>query len=263
MFFIDKEPKGKEYRNLIEYALSKSDAVMFVVRRDNAIYYKDYEIIKSISNILNIDINEFIKNYRMYIEKNKEILFKNINKLIGKQVWMINHKHEFENKSIEEATIEILIENVESDIRTTKNYYIQKERITQLKDKLKEYKLKERHNPQWMGSEVFVSDEIKKNEYKYNNEYIFDICIYRKCDEIRKFLLESVDALYKFDPPNFPEDITFLKDGYAILHTITHEDQAEIYIKNKEEYDILTKMGIKLNAYNDKYVGGETWYEEY
>lgn len=263
MFFINKEPKGKEYRNLIEYALSKSDAVMFVVRRDRYIYCKDYEIIKSISNILNVDINEFIKNYKIYIQKNYTILLKNIYKLIGNQIWMINHIHESENKSIEEATIEILIKNVEGDIESTKNYYIQKERITQLKNKLKEYKLKERHNPQWMGTEVFVSDEIKKNEYKYDNEYIFDICIYRKCDEIRKFLLESVDALYKFDPPNFPEDITFLKDGYAILHTITHEDDAEIYIKDKEEYDILTKIGIKLEAYSDEYIGGQTWYEEY
>lgn len=36
-----------------------------------------------------------------------------------------------------------------------------------------------------------------------------------------------------------------------------------INIESKEEYDNLTNIGIKMEDYNEKYVNGDMWYEEY
>jgi len=63
---------------------------------------------------------------------------------------------------------------------------------------------------------------------------------------VEDFLLESVDRLYKWNPPYLPEDICFWKNGQCHFKSITHEETAYINIKDKKEYEHVTKMGIKL-----------------
>ena len=108
---------------------------------------------------------------------------------------------------------------------------------------LKPYLVKERHNPEWCGS---YSDFNGTKLPKYRDNYIYDICFYHISKEVEDFLLESVDRLYKWNPPYLPEDICFWKNGQCHFKSITHEETAYINIKDKKEYEHVTKMGIKL-----------------
>lgn len=263
MFNIEEEPKGNKYKNLIEYALSKSDAIMFVVRRDRYIYWADYKIIKKISNMLNITTEEFAKNYKDYIHNNYDKIYANINNILEDRLGRqdIDKYIKFLQKSHKISVR--LKEDIQLEIDTKVKFHVYEKSILEIKKKLSKYLIKERHNPEWAGSKVIVNDKIKEDLYKYNNQYIFDICFYKNSDEIKRFLIESVDSLYKFNPPYLPEDISFFKEGHCWLKTVTHENMCVINIESKEEYDNLTNIGIKMEDYNEKYVNGDMWYEEY
>lgn len=260
MFYFE-EPKGQEYKNLIEYALGNSDVVMFVVRRDWYRYDLDYVLIKRISNLLKISTQDFIKDYKGYIHSNYSIIRENIFSIFKD----IIDKKEI-NLLIKIHMLSIYLkQSVETEIENKRNFEIQERSISKIKDDLKEDLIKEKHNPKWTGNEIFVDEEIEKNSYKYNNKYLFDICFYRKSNKLKNFLLKSANSLHEFLPPYLPEDISFFKNGYCWLETVTHEEIYTINIKNKEEYEKLISMGIKLNEYDEKYINKETelWHEDY
>lgn len=261
-YMIKSEIRDKKYIDFIEYVCNKSDSISFKVITHIAnekLLKKQFDKMRK---IINKDIEEMLKRYND--EKFMDEVYlklKNRNGLVIKwtnpykislydifspyvtmrdifEILMINKE---EKKQIREKHIRMDIENI---IYTNIGMLELDKVLEEIKEFLKE---------------DFIKIENIDNHSKHMNDY--EVLYYKMSDKVKEVLLKQNKLFKTF--PNFPEDITFLKDGYAILHTITHEDQAEIYIKNKEEYDILTKMGIKLNAYNDKYVGGETWYEEY
>lgn len=51
--YVISEIKGKEYKKLIEYAYTKCDAVMFVIRKDLYAKEKDKNIINNFNNMIN------------------------------------------------------------------------------------------------------------------------------------------------------------------------------------------------------------------
>ena len=65
---IIEEPIGKQYKKLMKYAIKKSDVMMFVIRRDRYIKIANYKIIKRVSNVLNVRIEDIETNYMSYIE---------------------------------------------------------------------------------------------------------------------------------------------------------------------------------------------------
>lgn len=52
----------------MKYAIKKSDVMMFVIRRDRYIKIANYKIIKRVSNVLNVRIEDIETNYMNYIE---------------------------------------------------------------------------------------------------------------------------------------------------------------------------------------------------
>ena len=241
---IQEEPRGECYKELIKYALQKSDVMMFVVRRDRYINNMNYEIIKRISKILNIEIKDLEENYIHYIEDKYEELHKNYKFILGETAESVNTWAKINNTTISEELKKQLILRIESEIKGKKQFLIQEKYITELKEKLKRYLVKEKHDSKWTVNKVWAKNK------KENNQYLFDICFYKVCPEIEKFLLESAKSLYAFNPPYLPEDIAFYKNGYCWFYTVTHEERCDMYIESIEECNCIENMGIKIERYN-------------
>lgn len=240
---IKKEPKEKKYEKLIKYAIEKSDVMMFVVRRDRYINLIKYETIKKVSKIINKEVEDIEKNYKKYIKENFEKLYKNYKYILGEASKTIAIFAEIDKKTIEEEFKKQLISNIKVEIEGKKEFIIQEKNINELKEKLSRYLIKETHDSKWTVQEV-----MKRNK-KENNKYLFDVCFYRTCPEIEKFLLESAKSLYSFKPPYFPEDIAFYKDEYCWFYTITHEKTSGMYIDSEEDCKRIENMGIKIKKY--------------
>lgn len=240
---IIEEPTGKQYKELIKYAINKSDIMMFTIRRDRYIERANYEIIKRISKILNVKIEDVETNYMNYIENQYEKLYKNYKLIFSEELDIINDLIKLRKIKKKKLIKERLILWIESEIEGKKNFLIQKKYTEELKERLKEYLVKEKHDSKWTVNEVCEKKE------KENNQYVFDICFYKVCPEIEKFLLESVDSLYAFNPPYLPEDIAFYKDGYCWFYTVTHEERCDMYIESIEECNYIENMGIKIEKY--------------
>lgn len=259
---IKENPKHKKYRNLIAYSIKKSDVVMFVVRRDRYIKCANYDIINKISNILNVPIEDIESNYIKYINHEYKNLYNNIHLILGKQLNLVNALHKESKIEINKLIKERLIYNIEAEIKAKKNLLLQEKSIGSLKEKFKKYLIKERHNPRWIGTEVYMNTN-QGESLKYKEQYLYDICFYRACPEIEEFLLHTVDSLYDFKPPYLPEDISFFKEGYCWLNTITHEKIGYIYIKDINEYKDIIDIGIKIEKYDNCNQNDEELYENY
>lgn len=181
--YVTSEIKGEVYKNLIEYAYDKCDAVMFVFRRDG---FSQEDILK-LNNLLN-----------------------------------------------------------------------------QIKKKFSNSILKMRNGSYWVFSKVGYSQlDIEGYNDPPNYDKLFDIVFLKLNDDI-KFYLQSNDNLYKWLNPNFPEDISFFRNGYCWLYSVAHEEKCYIYCSNKKEYDYLKLIGVEF--YENKYIPTlkkELYYEEY
>lgn len=161
---------------------------------------------------------------------------------------LINALHKSSQKNVKELVKERLYDNIETEIEMKKNFLLQEEAINDFKRKFEKKLVKERHNPEWAGSKIICN----KKDYKYKKEYLYDICFYKKCEEIKELLLKNTYSLYSFNPPYLPEDISFFKEGRCWLKTVTHERLGIIHVDTKKEYDYLTDLGIKLlEEYSD------------
>lgn len=259
---IKEEPKGESYRKLIKYALMKSDIVMFVYRKDRYIKGANCETIKKMSEILNKETSDIESNYLNYIENKYEELYENIQYILGNQMNLVNIIYKQKKNDINKIIKEQIINNVKNEIECKNNLLIQEKNINDLKEELKKYLVKERHDSKWVGNEVILENNKIQNA-KYNDKNIYDICFYKVCERIERFLLESVDSLYSFNPPLLPEDISFLKKGYCWFNTVSHEEVASMDIENLEEYNYLLNIGIKIEKYDDNFRDQKEFYEKF
>lgn len=55
--------------------------------------------------------------------------------------------------------------------------------------------------------------------------------------EVKKTIKETVKSLYEWQMPEYPEDLSFFKDGKVWLATSSHEEECYIFPTNKEELE--------------------------
>ena len=225
---IVEEPIGKQYKKLIKYAINKSDIMMLVIRRDRYIKIANYKIIKRVSDILNVKVEDIETNYMSYIENQYEKLYENYKFIFREELGVINELSRLRKIKKRELIKERLILWIEAEIEGKKEFLIQDEYMKKLKERLRKYLVKERHDSKWTVNEVITKRK------KEDDQYLFDICFYKICPEVENFLLESVNSLYDFNPPYLPEDIAFYKDNYCWFYTVTHEKRCEMDVENIE-----------------------------
>lgn len=204
IYEIINEPKGKKYKELIKFAVKKSDVLMFVIRRDR---YKgaNYDVINKISKILNVETKDIEDNYKDYIKNRYEELYNNYRTILEHEIKLIPICAEIDKKEISEEVKKRMLLNIEAEIESRKKAIIQE-------------------------------------------KYMFDICFYKICPEVEKFLLER-NSLYAFEPPYLPEDIAFYNDGYCWFYTISHEEIGTMDIENKEDREYIKKIGVETQEY--------------
>lgn len=236
MLKLKREPKKEIYRKLIEYACKECDTVLMVIRYD--MMMSNIARFDKICELTNLEENDVLKEY-------KENGAKNIASIIKKT-------------ELKEQLNEEIIKTIINGYEKIKKEYITKKRtMEKIKDNLKEDLILERHNPEWCGNAswfepFYIStssiEEKIQIEYKHKGEYIYNICFYKTSDNVKEFLLQQ-DRLYKFLPPNLPEDISFFRNGKCWLETVSHERIGRIYTKDEEEIKYLKQIGLKFEEY--------------
>lgn len=124
-----------------------------------------------------------------------------------------------------------------------------KQKVIPFVKDLEPYIIKIRHNKIWPGQE-------RLGRQKHN------IYLFRMCEEVKEKLLEP-NGLYKWRYPNYPEDLSFFRDGRCWLTSIAHEDFSYIYEKDIEEVNKFKEIGIEFEYFNIPEEECEFFYEEY
>ena len=128
---IIEEPIGKQYKKLMKYAIKKSDVMMFVIRRDRYIKIANYKIIKRVSNVLNVRIEDIETNYMNYIENQYEKLYENYKYIFSEELDIIDE-------------------------------------LSKLRKMKKKYLVKEKHDDKWTVNEVITKREKEDNQYLFD-----------------------------------------------------------------------------------------------
>lgn len=118
---IVEEPIGKQYKKLIKYAINKSDIMMLVIRRDRYIKIANYKIIKRVSNVLNVKVEDIETNYMSYIENQYEKLYENYKFIFREELGVINELSRLRKIKKRELIKERLILWIEAEIEGKKN----------------------------------------------------------------------------------------------------------------------------------------------
>ena len=133
-----------------------------------------------------------------------------------------------------------------------------------LKKQLSGLLLKRRNGSQWVFSKVGYSQlGITELSDPPGFDDLFEILFFKMSLRTTKYLLNNKN-LYAWLNPDYPEDISFFKDGYCWLYSIAHENLCDIYCESKEEYEYLKSIGIEF--WNDEFVPiseDEIYYENY
>lgn len=133
-----------------------------------------------------------------------------------------------------------------------------------LKRKLKNSFLKSRNGSYWVFTKVGYSQlGIAKYSDPPNFDELFEILFYKTDKEVEKYLLTSKN-LYTWLNPKFPEDISFFKNGYCWLYSVTHEELCDIYYESEEEYNYFKSIGIEfIDEKFTENLDNELYFEDY
>lgn len=127
--------------------------------------------------------------------------------------------------------------NEEAQKRRLRDRKIFKESAKPFLKKLDPYMIKKRNFPtEWPGTQVIF----------YDNNTDVDICVYKMCEEVKKFLLEP-KGIFKWKYPYFPEDLCFFKDGECWLETTAHDEFGIIYTNDFEDIETLKNIGVNFD----------------
>lgn len=135
-----------------------------------------------------------------------------------------------------------------------------------LQEKFRDSILKIRNGPYWVFTKVGYSQlGISNTEFRDppNFDKLFEILFFKTDKELEKYMLSNSD-LYAWLNPNYPEDISFFKDGYCWLYSVAHEEMCDIYCESVEEYNYLRSIGIEF--IDDKFIeisNTELYFENY
>lgn len=134
---IIEEPIGKQYKKLMKYAIKKSDVMMFVIRRDRYIKIANYKIIKRVSNVLNVRIEDIETNYMNYIENQYEKLYENYKYIFSEELDIIDELSKLRKMKKKELIKERLILWIKTEIEGKEEFLIQDKYMQELKERLK------------------------------------------------------------------------------------------------------------------------------
>jgi hypothetical protein len=67
-----------------------------------------------------------------------------------------------------------------------------------------------------------------------------------KNPETKNFIIDSANSLFSWQQPDFPEDLSFFKDGKVWMSTSSHEKECYIYPTSQNEVDQLRNIGLEL-----------------
>lgn len=130
--------------------------------------------------------------------------------------------------------------------------------IGNLKQNYTDSFLKSRNGSIWVSRNI--GSKNQKKDPKFEN--LFEILFYSTSKEIQEYLLSNKDV-YAWCNPQYPEDISFFKNGYCWFHVITHESNCFLFCENKEEFNYLKSIGFK---FDDEYCFSsmnKPYFEEY
>lgn len=247
------EPSGKAYKSLIHYYCKRADAFMLVMDRRS--YFSSFnskifgeELLKSADITLEELREKFTEEYITEIYekvKDNDYLFSltNLKKLEKTFDTVDSLKH-------------IIIENTLRFILFNEIEIFEKN-SSKFAESLEKYLIKQRHNPEWPGTKVF------DDEGMMNDQYTYDINFY-SINPYTKEKLLSINSLYSWKYPYYPQDLAFFKNGKCLLASTAHEEMCEIYCEDEEEYNYLKSIGIEF--LEDKFIPtpqDELYYEEY
>lgn len=117
---------------------------------------------------------------------------------------------------------------------------------------LKAYLIKKRDFPtEWPGIKVIFTNGTR-----------VDIYVYRVCNEVKPFLLQT-KGLFKWKYPYFPDDLSFFKNGYCWFYTVAHEEYGFIFVESHDEINCLEEMGLNFKFAKCDDDEQPLFYEEY
>ena len=110
--------------------------------------------------------------------------------------------------------------------------------------------LKHRNGAHWVYCKVGYKQLGIENYYDPPGfDDLFDILFFKLSEDVKKYLLSN-NSLYSWLNPESPEDISFFKEGYCWLRSVSHEEIYNIYCKSEEEYEYLKSIGIRFREKN-------------
>lgn len=91
---------------------------------------------------------------------------------------------------------------------------------------------------------TYKRDDWWEENNSIPDEY-YRLHFYKINENLKEYLLSNKN-LYAWLNPKYPEDISFFKNGYCWLYSVTHEKICNIYCENEQEYEYLKSIGIKF-----------------
>lgn len=234
---ITENPTNKQYKNLIEYACSLNNVLMFKVFIDNTMKKDKEKKFKKTCEILNKTKEEMIS-----LHNNAEAFESTINKIYGefkdieekrikriyKVIMQTEENLESGEKIYESIKESIIRKNIEYEIESEIESIIFERNLKIMKEQLQQDFLK-----------------IKYQKKRWKNGIITDRYYYKISNRVKETLLQY-DNLYSLKFPNCFEDISFYKDENCWLKTITHEKMCEIYPNSEKEIEQLKRIGLNF-----------------
>ena len=111
--------------------------------------------------------------------------------------------------------------------------------MLELKEYFKDDILKIRNGSYWAYSEVYNSKQLlNKDEF----EKMFEVIFLKTSERVKLYLLSNKN-MYNWLHPYYPEDLSFFKNGYCWLSTVSHEQECFINCDEKE-FDELKEIGL-------------------
>lgn len=132
-------------------------------------------------------------------------------------------------------------------------------KMTELKYYFKDDILKIRNSSHWAYSKVSTSKEsLTKSQF----EKMFEIIFLKTNEKVKNYLLSNKN-MYNWLHPYYPEDLSFFKNGYCWLSTVSHEQECFINC-NEKEFVELKEIGlIPIDKKSIKIEKSDVYYEKY
>ena len=228
---------GENYARFIEYALKRSDAVMFML---------DGYIAKPTEQDALSD-QEYLQYMQTYdpMKKLEEIYWAS-----GKSLEFLQKIKNMPNPETPEQFQARLIAQ-RADRKKSVKFF--REHALAFYDQLRRFMIKERHNPIWPVTERGNCDRDEEG---------FNLGFFKSCEELKPYLLQP-GHLFGWRYLYYPEDLAFFKDHYCWFGLCQHEEFSLVYPNSQVEYDLFIDMGMQIEEPFHPTPKEKLFYEDY